>query len=263
MTEFLKIVALTAVLFAAQELLRRCGKWTLWGLFGLVPLVLTPDWLATNDYGWFAWLKCYTVFFCVCWPSAVRFTSVGDRPWARLSIPVLLAANNLEAVTLDVLGGNVAHGLVAVAGLILVGTIPMGHGAVTIHAGRHRDLHLPLTRGWVIGYTAWNWAFVALNFPALLGHHTAVLAAALIVGLIDPRRWLQTRACTLGLNLMMMATFDAETTAWLDASAWLDATAVLWVAAAALAVTLLALSRPLERKRLRPAPVGEPAVTAA
>lgn len=263
MSEFLKVVALTALLFAAQELLRRCGKWVLWSLFGLVPLVLTPYWLAANDYGAFVWLKCYTVFACVCWPSAMRFTSVGDRPWARLSIPLLLAANILEAVTLDALGGSVGHWLVAVAGLILIGTIPREHRAVTIGAGPCRDLRLSLTRGWVIAYTAWNWAFVSLNYPVLLGHHTAVLAAALIVGLIDPRRWLQTRAATLGLNLLAMATFDAEMTSWLDGSAWFDATAALGVAVAALMVTVVSLARPWERTHSRQAPVRQPAASAA
>lgn len=223
MTEFLKIAALTAALIVAQELLRRSPKWILWGLFGLVPLALTPYWLTVNDYGWFLWLKCYTVFACVCWGTVVRFTRLGERRWARLSIPLLLAGNILEAVALDMTSGGLAHGLVAVVGLVLIGTIPMGHRATTV-GGPYRDLRLPLTRGWVVGYTAWNWAFVALNFPALLGHHTAVLAAALIVGLIDPQRWLQARACTLGLNLLMMATFDAETTAWLDTSGWFGAT---------------------------------------
>lgn len=218
MTEFIKIVALTGVLIVAQELLRRGGRWAWWIPFGVLALALTPHWLATNDYNWFQWVKLYTIAFCCCWGTVVRFTALGERRWVRLSIPLLLAGNVLEAVVLDATGGGWAHGLAAVAGLVLIVTIPMGRASTV--AGPCRDLHLPLTRGWVIGYTAWNWAFVALNFPALLGHHTAVLAAALVVGLIDPRRWLQTRACTLGLNLLMMATFDAETTAWLDTSAW-------------------------------------------
>jgi len=262
MSEFLKVIALTVLLFAAQELLQRGGRWAWWLPFGLLPVALTPYWLATDDYDWFQWVKVYTIFFCCCWGTAVRFTGLATRPWARVSIPALLGANILEAVTVDALGGAGGHWLVAVAGLILVGTIPMTHRAVTIDAGRCRDLRLSLTRGWVIAYTAWNWAFVYMNYPALLGHHTAVLAAALIVGLIDPYRWTQVRTATLALNLLTMATFDVEMVSWLDASAWFDETAAVGVAVAALVVTVAALSRPWEWERTHPAPVGESAATA-
>lgn len=175
---------------------------------------------------------------------------------------MLLGVNILEAVTVDVLAGGVAHGLVAVAGLVLICTIPMRHRATTIDAGRYRDLHLPLTRGWVIAYTAWNWAFVSLNYPAYAGHHAAVLLAALVVGLIAPRLWTQTRSSTLGLNLLTMATFNPEMVSWLDASAWSGATASAGVAVAALVVTVVSLARPWGLSRLRPTPVREVAVTA-
>jgi len=223
MPEILKILALTVVLFAAQELLRRSSKWILWGLFGLVPLALTPFWLATNDFSLFLWVKCYTIVACICWGTAVRFTAIGGRQLIRLSIPVLLAGNILEAVAPDLIEGGWAHGLVALTGLILVGMIPMGDRARRIASLQsHRDFQLDLTRGWLIGYTVWNWAFVSLNYPELLGHHTAVLAAALIVGLIDPHRWLQSRACTLGLNLIAVATINTRMIGWLDTTSWFD-----------------------------------------
>jgi len=166
-------------------------------------------------------VKCYTIVACICWGTAVRFTPLRARSLARRSIPALLVLNILEAIAVDVLAGGAAHGFVAAAGLLLIATVPMGDRAARIDSPkRHRDFRHAVSRRWVIGYTLWNWAFVSLNYPQLLGHHTAVLAAALIIGLIDPHRWLQSRACTLGLNLIAVATINTEMVAWLDTSNW-------------------------------------------
>ena len=219
---------------------------------------MTPYWLTANDFDSFWWVKIYTIFFCCSgWGTAVRFTAVGGRRWARLSIPVLLGANILEAVAVDALSGGWAHGMVAVAGLILVGTIPMGPGAIKIDPPeRHTDFRLSLTRGWVVAYTAWNWAFVYLNYPTYVGYHTAVLAAALILGLADPERWLQARTCTLDLNLLAMATVNAELVAWMDTSHWHDDRATVVVAGVAFAATAAGTVRRFRRTIDRKSPVG-------
>ena len=106
---FLQIIAVTVLLLLAQEALRRASRWALWGVFLLMPLMLTPYWIRVNELGLFSWFKFYTVFFCVCWGTVLRFTSLGNRAWARSTIPLLLAVNILEAVVLDLFGHGSAH----------------------------------------------------------------------------------------------------------------------------------------------------------
>ncbi len=213
----LQIIAVTAILLVAQEALRRANRWAVWGVFLVMPLMLTPYWIRVNELGLFSWFKYYTVFFCVCWGTTLRFTSLGNRAWARCTIPLLLAVNISEAVTLDLCGHGRAHTLNAIAGLLLIATLPYGADSTRIDtATRWRDLHYGVGRSWVIGYTIWNWTFVYLNYPSLTGHHTAVLAAGLVVAMNDPRIWSQTRASTLGFNLLCTATSFEGMIAWMD-----------------------------------------------
>lgn len=238
MQDMLQVAVMTILLFVAQEALRHAGKWLLWSLFLLVPLVLTPYWVRVNEFGPFLWIKTYSVFFCVGWGALLRFTSLGRRPWARFGIPVLLAVNIFEATILDLLERGLPHQLNAAAGLMLIVTLPYGVKATRVDsASRCRDLLFGTTRGWVCGYTVWNWTFVCLNYPSLTGHHTAVLLCGLIVAAIDPRRWTQTRACVLGINLLAMATCNTTMTSWLDPPNWSNE--VLAIVAAGTALTIV------------------------
>jgi Family of unknown function (DUF5692) len=235
----LQIIALTIVLLLAQGALRRTNQWVVWGIFLGMPLILTPYWIQVNELGLFSWFKYYTVFFCVCWGAALRFTSLGNRAWARSTIAPLLAVNILEAVVVDLVGHGLAHFLNATAGLLLIATLPYGANSTRIDsASCYRDLFCGTSRRWVIGYTFWNWAFVYLNYPSLAGHHTAVLAAGWIVAMIEPRRWGQTRAATLGISLLFTATFYNNMVAWMDTSSWFDEQ--LGIVAAGIAVVFMA-----------------------
>jgi hypothetical protein len=223
MDALLQILAWTIALLVAQEGLRRSHRRLVWGIFLGLPLVLTPYWIQVNELGLFSWFKYYTVCFCVCWGTVLRYTSLGNRAWARSTIALLLAANILEAVTVDLVAGAWGHALNAAAGLLVIVTSPFGADSTRIDsASPYRDLLYGTNRRWVLGYTLWNWTFVYLNYPALAGHHTAVLAAGGIVALVDPRRWGQTRASTLGFSLLCTATFYNDMVAWMDTSAWFD-----------------------------------------
>lgn len=220
---FYQIVGLTGILLLAQEALRRANRWAVWGVFLLLPLALTPYWIKINELGLFAWFKYYTVFFCVCWGTVLRFTSLGKQAWARATISWLLAVNILEAVVVDLVGHGLAHALNAAAGLLLIATMPYGSDSTRVDlTSRCRDLCYATDRRWVVGYTLWNWTFVYLNYPALAGHHTAVLAAGLIVSMHHPGRWSQTRASTLGVNLLFTATCYQGMIDWLDTTTWFD-----------------------------------------
>jgi hypothetical protein len=237
MWQLFVVVLMTLVYYVVQDWLGRARLPVLWTLFFLVPLALTPYWFQENSFDLFAWVKIYSVMFCVCWAGWLRFTALGDKPWLRRSIPLLLVANILEALILDVQGQGAAHNLNALAGMLLIATVPLSIGSAHIDRGnRHQTLRFNAPLAWICGYSVWNWTFVYLNYPALTGHHTAVLSAALIVALIDPQRWLQARAATLGMNLILFATSYSGTLTVSDATTWFDESIAITAASIALAV---------------------------
>lgn len=236
MTVILQLFVLTILLFIAQEVFRRAGKWALWVIFFLIPLILTPFWFSVNEFDIFLWIKIYTVCFCVGWGTLMRFTSLGQKPWALGTIPLLLAANILEATVVDALGHGPAHMLNAITGVLLIARVPYGSTSVAIETThRCRDLHLGLSRSWILGYTLWNWTFVAINYPVLAGHHIAVLGSMLIVAALDSRRWIQGRAFTLGLSLIATVTFYRSVFSTFNTSSWFDERIALVAAITALA----------------------------
>lgn len=199
------------------------GKWLSWGLFIGLPIVLTRYWFQHNtDVEVFPWVKLYTIAFSISWLTALRFTSLGERPRARFCILLLLVVNIVEALIQDAVGRNLPHYLVLLSGILLIVTLPRPLTSVEVDiAGPLRDLHYRgMTRTWIVEYTAWNGAFVFLNFPFVAGYQCAVLGAALIVGLFAPHLWLQARGYTLGVSLLMLATFRDPLLRWSDTSHW-------------------------------------------
>jgi hypothetical protein len=217
------LTALTLLFLAAQEMLRRAGKWLTWGLFIGLPIVLTPYWFQHNpDVEVFPWVKLYTIAFSVSWITALRFTYLGELPWARFCMLLLLCVNIVEAVVQDTVGQHLAHYLVLLSGILLIVTLPRPLNAIQIDvAGPHRDIqYRGLTRTWIVEYTIWNAVFVYLNFPVIAGYQLATLTAPLIVGLVRPPLWLQVRGYTLGISLMLLPTFRNPLFRLIDTSDW-------------------------------------------
>lgn len=187
--------------------------------------------------------------FCLCYGSVVRFTRLSGWRAARLFITVLLALNILEAAALSVYEGGIANFLNTLAALALVLALPWNSNAATLTAGPRREPHYRISRLWLVGYTVWNGAFVYLNYPELTGHTIAVLGVPLVVGLIDPRRWLFARAVTLGLYLFALASFRPWLSTQLDTTSWSDPTAGLIAALLAVAVAALCVSHALAASR--------------
>jgi hypothetical protein len=253
MCQLFVVVLMTLVYFVIQDWLGRAKLSVLWAIFFLVPLALTPYWFATNSFDLFAWIKIYSVMLCVCWAGYLRFTTMGDKPWLRLSISLLLVANILEALILDVQGDGIAHRLNALAGMLLIATAPLSIGDTHIdRTSRHQTLRYNAPLAWICGYTFWNWTFVYLNYPELTGHHTAVLSAAMIVALTNPQAWLQARAATLGANLILFATSHSGTLTVSDTTNWFDESIAL--AAAAMSFAWMAIHA---LSKLKPQPVIE------
>lgn len=254
MSHFMVLAAMTIAYFGLQALLRRCRLPVLWAVFFLVPLALTPYWIITNQFDAFQWIKIYSIMFCVSWGGWLRFTSAGDHKLLRHTIVFLLAGNIIEALVLDCLGSGAGHTLNALAGVLLLLTMPWSAESVRIdRTGPHQDLLHSAPLPWIVGYTLWNWAFVYLNYPAFAGHHTAVLLAALLVAFIHRERWLQARAATLGPNLLLMATSYRGTLAVSDTSGWRNEGLAVFAASLAFAwMVSHAASRLSARRVLRP-----------
>jgi len=240
MWQIFAIIALTLAYFVMQEMLRRCRLPVMWGFFLLTPLVLSPFWIMTNDFNPFPWIKIYSLMFCVSWESWLRFTPAGDKVFLRHTILCLLAANIVEALALDVLGTGTAHNLNALAGILLLVTMPWSASQAHVdRASRYQDIRCDLPLAWIVGYTLWNWVFVYLNYPELAGHHVAVLSAALTLACLDRGLWLQARAASLGLNLLLLPNNYAGMLAVHDATGWVDRRFA--ILAAAISCTWLAI----------------------
>ncbi len=222
MTTLLKIIFLTILMYLVQKEFRRGSKWISWGTFLIAPLLLTPYWLTTNHgVGIFPWVKLYTIIFSVCWVTGLRFSTLSHQKCLLYGVLFLFIANIFEAIVQDVSGGHWTHYLVVFSGILMIATLPDPFHAIEIDPiGRHDLYYNGMTRAWIIEYTAWNWAFVYLNFPAIAGQQIAVLGTPLIIGLVSPRRWLQARAFTLAAYLIVLATFTEDIIGWMDTSHW-------------------------------------------
>lgn len=242
------------ILLAVQAFFRRANRWVTWSVFAVVPWFLVGHWGRANDVGLFPWVKLASLLFAATWLTALRFTSLGQSRWALAVAFLLLPINILEAVTKDMVGGHAAHHLVAFSGVMLLFGLPNPVSSIQIDSSRSlRDLHyLGLSRLWIIGYTIWNAAFVYLNFPAITGHQLAVLSAALIVGLIEPRLWLQARTFSLAFDLLLLPTFPTILIPLTDTAHWNSPTRENLVATVCLGVMIACVVRFVQRRRQTP-----------
>ncbi len=240
MAGFFFVLGLLGVLWGLQELQRREPRFVV-GFFLVLPLLLTPYWARVYHTDLFHWVKIFSVIAGVLWFTALRYTRLGQKRWAYYGVLFILAANILEAVLQDLSGGHLAHDLNATAGILLIVTLFERLDTIQVNTGtRIRDLEWgSMTLLWVIAYTLWNWTFVFLQYPWNAGKHIAVLGAALLVGLQDPKRWLQARAFTLGTYLIFLFSFPTFIEAAADTRAWSTPTTELLAAGITLAVTLL------------------------
>lgn len=193
------------VLVITQEIFHRYPRFTL-ALFSTASVALFSCWiLLVQAPDWFPWVKVSSIALGITVLSISRTTKFGNTKLFQWSIYLLLVFNIFEAVTRDIVTGNIANYLNAIAGILLIATLSKIN---TIHIdtkSKTRDLcwesmDLP----WVIGYTLWNWLFIYLNYgfqSSII--HIAVLGAALITVFVDRDRWLQARVFTLATYFLI------------------------------------------------------------
>ncbi len=120
---YLYTLAIFVVLLLMQEWFRRSKKLTFF-CFGVLPFGLISFWLSTGNTDWFKWVKIFSVIVAVWVLFICRYTKLGEKPWCLSLMYGILAINILEAVTKDYTGGGLAHVLNALAGTILIATLP-------------------------------------------------------------------------------------------------------------------------------------------
>jgi hypothetical protein len=225
------VLILALFLFFVQEWLRRTSRITAWAVFFAIPGILTPFWIQGDSTPlcrqfdnpvFFCWLKLYSVSIAACWFTWLRFSPLKDRWWAHYVSLLILPLNIIEAIVQDVVSCQLHHYLNAAAGVLLVVTLPFAQKAFQVRVRNTcQDLDWEgVSRTWIAGYTIWNWVFIYHTFPVIAGQHLAVLGAAFVVGMCDPRRWLQARTYSLAIALFLLFTFPTFLVSRLGTVEW-------------------------------------------
>lgn len=200
------ITLLTILSLFSNEMIRRFS-WIAWTVFLVVPAFFTYWWINSAHEPIFYWFKVYSVLLGGCWLLAVRFTPLKEYRWPFILGYCMFVINVMEAVVQDVSAGQWFNFLNAVAGLLLLISQVRYEGMRVNLNSPYHDFEWNLTLLWIIGYTIWNWTFVYLNFPDQLGRVSAILLAALLIGIIKPKLWFQTRVFTLGVSVIILFSY--------------------------------------------------------
>ncbi len=191
------------MLIAAQEFFRRYPRITMVS-FIVIPILLIPYWRLGGVEDWFLWVKGFSVMASIVLIVLFRITRLGNVKLGQQLIHLFLVINIIEAITKDIVVGNIANYFNAMAGILVITTLNRFNIAHIDTKGEYKDIRWGgMTLMWIVGYTLWNWVFVYLNFSQGSIHHLAVLLAALVIALVDKERWLQTRAVTLGTYFIL------------------------------------------------------------
>lgn len=233
-------------LFAANEVGRRF-KWAGFGLFVVLPVVLTVLWLTvlrdTSYMDWFHLAKVYSsTAGCIGFWCIRHIKKLQHNKLALCFPPLILAINILEACTRDFqvsryvtpvmeylnnqvqyyAGGpwNIMNGI---AGLLNIVTIT-GWFGICIRKKTSKDksqdmLWPDMLWFWIIAYDLWNFAYTYNCLPTHAWYCglALLLAPTICAFTVGKGAWLQHRAQTLALWCMFAQTFPA----FQDASRWL------------------------------------------
>jgi hypothetical protein len=233
MPVFVSLFAVTATLLVFRYLVWRYAI-VAWASIVAMPTLLSAYWAQTFTLYWvqapdadlFFWIKLYTVLLGATWVIAVRFSRLGRDHWALITVFLFGELNILEAVIKDLLGGSLPHYLNAVAGLTVAATAAYGYDRFTVDANKpHLDLEWDPFQGsmswaWVMCYTTWNWVFVYLNYPELVGLDTAALVAPLLGAIGDRAQYAQGRVYGLAGALLLLFTFPSFFSEHMNTVAW-------------------------------------------
>ncbi|MBN2659418.1 MAG: hypothetical protein JXR86_20345 [Spirochaetales bacterium] len=218
MLSIIHLVLVFVVLVVLNELFR-LSKWFTLAAFILLPLVMSfAVWPSTTGVGtsvdtWFHWAKLYSVVVAAAGFTFMRFTSLGEKSYAKAFPPLILALNILEAVVRDfelgITAGGAWHFMNGLAGLFSILAISGWTGIFSEKKDKHDLLWLDMTKLWIIAYDVWNLSYIYFCVPEHATYGISVLLACTVPSLfIKKGTWIQARAYTLGLWMMYIMTFN-------------------------------------------------------
>ncbi len=226
------------ILLILVELMRKHLKAS--AIFWILALFTFPLWSAQLD-GWFRWVKTFSVLV----PTALilglgRLAHSGERAriwelfrknWVLWALYAVLGLNILEASLKDLALGNYFNGI---SGFILIVTIPLfkskgRRDGWAFSKGKPYDMLAYTDPIWNFLYTTWNIAFVYAENPGYAASSLCILLAAEIYPLIKrrPELYVQARAYTLAVHILIRATYDIFTPI-MDSSAFASDRAVYY-----------------------------------
>ncbi len=199
------------LIFGVTELVRRY-KWLVYTIYVILPLISLPVWLSQGQ-DWFVIAKTYTIIVYMLWIQLTRDVKKYQTSTVMIyGIYGLLIFNILEAMLRDFQTG---YYLNVVSGLILCITIPTFKKISVDTTTKWRDLHWEKTVIWMIFYAIWNVTFVYSTFPYGGAIHIAVNLVPLVIGLYNPKIWIQARVISLATHMMLRIYFSSYNDAML------------------------------------------------
>ena len=208
----------------------RYNKVTGISLFIVLPIILSifvwpntsgPD-SGQSTANWFQWAKTYSALAgCIIF-IGLRFSKkIQSMKWYYTLPAAILAFNILEAVVREfevsgikketIINGMTYIGgpwniLNAIAGILSILTI-CGWFGIIVSTDKQKDMIWPdMLWFWIIAYDLWNFAYLynCVTDRALYGGLALLLACTIPAFLIKKGAWLQHRAQTLALWMMLV-----------------------------------------------------------
>jgi hypothetical protein len=215
-----------------------------------VPALLLPLWLqigAEHQWSWFLWAKTWSVVLACAW---FALCGAGMRPRiVAVTVLLFLGLNILEAVAMDWSRGSRVN---ALAGVVLIASLALVRAPRVETQSDRREIAFDLGWSWIAGYSIWNACFVYGSFTHALGHHVAVLCAALVLAIRHGQAsWLILRTTTLGLYLVVYDSLFGPIRYGFDTASWRHPAAVTGLGWVSL-VCVLAAAAVLARARWSP-----------
>lgn len=201
-------------------------------MYMVIPVILTIFvWPTTSgpDSGaatanWFQWFKVYSALAgCIIF-WALRFSpKMQQKKWFYFFPPAILAINITEACIREFqvmgMGDTVINGMTyigggwnafnAIAGILNILTI-CGWFGIIISKDKQHDMIWPdMMWFWIIAYDLWNFAYLynCVTDRAVYGGLMLLLSCTIPAFFIKKGAWLQHRASTLGIWMMIVMTF--------------------------------------------------------
>jgi len=191
------------------EILRRHRKFTTL-FFIFAPLLLTGIWMNQEGMDWFKWAKIYSSALGALLINLTRYNKFSKNKKLFIIIYIVLGINMLEAVINDITHLDIPSLINIFIGSCLILTLLEKPTNLSVSRGKIKDFLAPnLNITWIICYNIWNWVYIYGEYPEFAMRHIFVLSFPLIIELFRRGSWLQARAFTLTIYLIISFTFPS------------------------------------------------------